>query len=898
MERNLRKNLKTEVERGSLDQKSLKDSIPSRLFGALKATTQSRVVMDLWADGRCIKAINAEILAQEALSVASYLADAGVTHGDRVIITGPTGPDWCVSYLGVVSLGAVAVPVDPELPDDDMSIIIRDSEASVVIHGPAWEPAGALDPDVVMVSMADPALRDKEWPGDEMPWFKVSGDDLASLIYTSGTTGRPKGVMLSHGNFLSNADSIMALGILGPSDHILGILPLHHVYPFMESFIGPLIAGASITFLQSLKGPEIVETMNKAGVTILPGVPRLFALMYQAMSQKIDASPGPARKLFNTLAGLTGFLRRRTGINIGRILFAPVHRRFGRKFRFFVSGGAKLDTDVAVGLESLGFEIYEGYGLTETSPAAAFNRPGARRTGSVGQAIPGVSLMIDEKVGEGGGEIMISGPNVMQGYYRNEAETSAVLRDGWFRTGDLGYMDDDGYLFITGRSKEVIVLSSGKNVFPEDVEKRFLREPLIEEICIFASTGSEAVEALILPAFASPDLKGKDYAGIWQALREVVERVSDELPPYQRPRGFRVIREPLPRTPLGKLRRFQVMEILDKAERHQAEKPVSADDKRMMDSPSGRAVLQALKPAVMDGSMAIRPDHDIEFDLGIDSLGRVELLSMLGVADSTEGEDVRTVRDLINSVSRVEGGAGTSGIMPAGWSEILARGPDQEDLAVMSARERKSVFVRALRTLVISIVRGMFRMHVKGSENIPGEGPFIIAANHTSYLDGFFVGAAVPRPVLLNLYTIGLEEYFRGALSSVLTSTAHVIPIDTEKHLDRAMRMSAHVLGSGRILSIFPEGGRSFDGELMEFRKGVGILSVELDVPIVPCFIKGAFEAWSRHMLLPKPFNRVSLVFGRPVYPAEVIGTGEGMGQDEKYSLVVDRLKQDILAMR
>ncbi len=897
-------------------------TIPSLLYEVLgnDAISEKKVVLQLCVDGKLTHKLTGRDIIKKAESVSAFLQNLGISPGDKVILTGPSHPDWCISYLGILAAGAIAVPLDPELPPAAMTAIFEDCEPYAVIYDAAME--GVIrqadqESCFSKIAMNEPALWSAE--SSESVKMDVTAKDrnnTASIIYTSGTTGRPKGVILTHANFCANSESIISMGMVGSTDHLLGILPLHHVYPFMVTFLAPLVAGASVTFLQSLKGPEILETMRLAGVTILPGVPRLFGLMYQAMEDAIESKPAPVRRLLHSFATASLFIRDHLSLNAGRFVFASAHRKFGRTFRFFVSGGAKLPPEVSSGMESLGFTIFEGYGLTETSPVAAFNRPGLSKRGSVGCAVPGVELKIESTGSGSTGEVLISGPNVMKGYYRMPGETEKAIRGGWLHTGDIGFIDSDGYLHITGRSKEIIVLSSGKNVYPEDVEERFLREPSIGEICIFGAQnrGSgqiEAVEALIVPdekwiTEMFPEHEGTP-AQIYEMLRKVVARVSDEIPPYQRPRGFRVFRESLPRTSLGKLRRFKITELLKSIQRPEQQPALSFSDMELLDSKVGRMVTELLTVRMADPSAVILPNHDLELDLGLDSLGRVELFGALDISGNMSESDIRTVKQLIGAISRSTGGAKdeqNTGIS-TGWDEILSRPPEDEDIRRMTACNKKhsfsepvsEFFPRLARNILRWAFRLFFDFHVIGFKNIPSSGPAIIASNHESYLDGFAVGAAVDKHLLERLYTVGLEEFFRGVLSSPLSIAAHVIPIDAERYLERAMRMSAHVLKEGNVLSIFPEGARSYDGELMEFKKGVGILAVELNVPIVPCRIEGTFEAWSRHMRFPGFRQSITVKFAPPFLPSEVLGRVKGISRSEAYDFVVKHLKNEIRHM-
>src|SRR4030042_825872 len=429
------------------------------------------------------KGYSYEEILSSSKSIASFLFNRGVKKGDRVAILLEGRPEWGIVYLGISFLGAAAAPIDA-FP--------------------------SIDPE-----------------------------DIASLIYTSGTTGKPKGVVLTHRNFLSNVQSVQKANIIGERDCLLSILPLHHSYPFMVNFLGPILIGSKVVYLQSLKGPDILKTMSEKNVTALVGVPQLFAMLRRGMIDGIRKVTPPLKWVVLSLLRLSGFLRDTLRINPGKIIFSFIHKRFGKRFRFFVSGGAKLDPKVSQDFEALGFTLLEGYGLTETSPVISFNPPNHIKRGSGGLPLSEGEIKINDPNEEGTGEIAVRGPNVMKGYYRNPEESDKVMKDGWFLTGDLGYVDKDGYLYITGRTKEVIVLSSGKNIYPEEIEKHYLQSPLIKEICVFGEGKTPGI-ADMLKAVIVPNIeymKEKNISNFNEAVKWQINALSSKIAPYKKIMG-------------------------------------------------------------------------------------------------------------------------------------------------------------------------------------------------------------------------------------------------------------------------------------------------------------------------------------------------------------------------
>ena len=627
-------------------------------------------------------------------------------------------------------------------------------------------------------------------------------------------------------------------------------------------------------------GPDMISAMQSTGVSVLVGVPQLLSLLRNGIIARMQAGPKPLALLVALLMRLSGFLRRTLGINIGKLVFGAVHRTFGRRFRFFASGGARLDPSVMLDLEALGFTVFEGYGLTETSPIVTFNPIEKRKPGSVGRPLPDVRIRISSPSDTGEGEVEIQGPMVMKGYYKNPAATADVIRGGWFRTGDLGRLDREGYLFITGRSKEVIVLSSGKNIYPEEVEKMYLGTKLIREICV---TGvehkgmTESLHAVIVPDFDYAKQEG--ISNLYDAVKWEINAVSGRLPSYMRIQGFSLRKEPLPRTPLGKLRRFMIRP-------DQAQETGKKETPRQKGPETVDAVERNVFAAIRElarGDREIRAEDNLELDLGLDSLSKIELVVSLEKTFSLNlpenfMADVHTAGELVEKI-RISSSAPQAGQPEkAGWKEIISAEPQAQ--VRLETPETLMLPSRIMYAVLKAAAKIFFRLDARGTENIAREGSFIIAPNHASYLDGFVVVLSLPFSRFKNLYLLGISDFFTGFLKSRFARLAHVIPIDSSTYLNRALQTSAYVLRNGRSICVFPEGGRSPDGSLLEFKKGVGILAVEMGVPVVPAYIRGAFEALPRTAALPR-FTKISVTFGKPLSAKDIDFSKKPEGTDD-----------------
>lgn len=819
---------------------------------------------------------------RQTQGIASYLINSGIGAGDRIAIVSENRYEWCTSYLGIIMAGGIAVPIDAQLNPDEIDNLLTHSEATIVFYSAKTAPN--ITKPIKLVNFDSQLFEEickTPVPGH---YSELSEEDVASIIYTSGTTGTPKGVMLTHNNFCSDAEAVIKAGIVTHEDNILSILPLHHTYPFMCTFLVLIFLGATITYPPGMKGPELLSAIKERGVTILVGVPQLLELMRNGVIRKIKEKPAVISFILIRLLKMCGKLRKASNINLGRLIFSSAHRAFGDRFRFFTSGGARLDPQVMDDLEAIGFTVLEGYGLTETAPVVTFNPVNKRKPGSAGKPLPSVDIKIMNPSETGEGEIAIKGPMVMKGYYKNPEATSNVMKDGWFFSGDLGYMDNEGYLFITGRSKEVIVLSSGKNIYPEEVEREYMKIPLIKEICVAGIEERGFVESLHGIIVPNLDYAKKERIGnIHENLRWDINGLSVKLPPYMRLKGFSLSPEPLPRTPLGKLRRFLIKDRL-KLSRGEG-KESKAEDVALFTDKVGRVIAECIKPLLRE-EVPIRQSDNLELDLGLDSLQKIELIVSIEKAFSIRlpeelTSEVQTVGDVVSKIKEFKL-MGISGVERTSFlKDIFTSEPSEEEkgrIGLQQSNMQWVISIAGIKALRL-IFKLFFKLEVRGIETLP-EAPFIIAPNHCSNMDGFVVGAGVPLKTFQRLYFQGFQKYFTGWLPSIFAKLAHVIPIDPETFLSKALLLSSYVLRNNCALCIFPEGGRSIDGDLMEFKKGIGILAIEHNVPVVPALIEGTFDALPRGAKWPR-FSKTRVTFGKPLYPAELDLSQKPEGTDD-----------------
>ena len=510
------------------------------------------------------------------------------------------------------------------------------------------------------------------------------------------------------------------------------------------------------------------------------------------------------------------------------------------------------------------------------------------------------------------GEIAIRGAIVMKGYWNRPDATAAVLKDGWLYTGDLGHFDSGGNLFITGREKDVIVLSNGKNVYPEEIESYYLKSPYIKEIGVMAlesepgNPASDRLYAVVVPDFDL--LKERKIVNAKEVIRFDIEGISSHIPSTKRIGSYEIWQEPLPRTTTRKLKRFELEKrVRANQKKGQAgdsevssQPALSAEDAKWLEQPEVQQALKIIREASKTAPAVIRPSDNLELDLGLDSMQRIELLVALeqelgGDVEESSLAEIYTVRELVDAIRESAAAGKTisgSREQPAGWKSILQEeSTDPEVLALARHSSFYEGFLYTLFLLAQVFASDRFRMRVSGLEKLPKQGSYIISSNHQSYLDPILMASVLPSSVFRNLFSVGTSEIFGSGFMRRLARWLRVIVVDPDANLIPAMRAGAFGLRHGRILILYPEGERSIDGTPRIFKKGAAILSIHLQVPIVPVAIEGFHEAWPRG----KPFQKfvpLKIQFGDPIYPPPESEASEGA-----YEKLTAELKSRVVEM-
>ncbi len=757
----------------------------------------------------------------------------------KIAIYAENRVEWFFAFYAAMQNKCIAVPIDFMASAEDVAYIIDDCEPDLVFLSEGMkEPYTKVRqkskhrPEEIFFEN-HPPVKDHEiscWTGPE------DNDTTAVIIYTSGTTGSPKGVMLSYTNIFANMKAVVDARIFHSESQVLVLLPLHHIFPLVGSLMVTFYSGGTTVVSPSMQSSDLMKTLADNAVTVFIGVPRLYELIYRGLMSKINKS-----FLARTFLKLVYLTKSR---KLGKKLFKKVHQGLGGHLQFMIAGGAALNKEVGTFFYAIGFDIMEGFGMTEAAPMITFPRPGKIKIGSTGQALPGMTVEIKD------GEIIAKGPNVMKGYYNRPEETAEVLKDGWLYTGDLGRFDEDGFLFITGRKKEIIVLPNGKNINPVELEQKLeFFSKAIREAGIFIH--KEMLHAVIVPDYKF--LSDNGITDLNQYFRDqVISPFNTELSSYKRIMQFTLLKNDLPRTRLSKLQRFKLEELVQDT----SEKKSKA---RQPETAEYLAVKTFIESQV---DMDVSPDDHLVFDIAMDSMGKMGLIDFIEQTFGIKIDDEQLLK--FSSIAKIAEYIGANKLFhkeqSINWSGNL-----KESVPVELP---KSSF---LYNFIISSVRRFFslffKIKVTGTENIP-EGACFIAPNHQTKLDGFLVLSCLNKKTLKETYSYAKKSHMKGRLRQYVARRTNIIVMDMAKDLKESLQKIAEVVKLDKKIMIFPEGTRTTTGKLGDFKKTYAIIGAELNIPVVPVAISGAYEAMSSGKKRIKPGSKITVTFLPPVSPA------------------------------
>lgn len=861
-----------------------------------------------------------------ALAVADFLEQRGIKKGDRVMLASEGRPEWGMSYFGILLLGGTAVPVDVDLSKKELINIAKAAGAKAVLASPKQEEKltgkknGALllskEANGNGHAVSDGTFADAEFPCPVYGFEAVFADaqrsrpirdskrkpeDIASIIFTSGTTGKPKGVVLTDRNFTALTARMSALFELNRLDSLLSVLPPHHTFEFSVGLLMPLSSGASVTYLEE-RTPELISrAFEETPVTGLIGVPAVWESLHRKLNNGIK-DQGPVVELaVRTLMRLNRFLRDRVSWNFGRWLFRPMHNALGGRMRYLVSGAAPLKPEIYEDLRGLGFNIYEGYGLTEASPVLTVGWPGMiTPPGSVGWPLPGIEVRIDGADDAGIGEVIARGPTIMSGYLDDPEATRKTVVDGWLRTGDRGKLDEEGRLFIVGREKDVIIDTGGKNVYPDEIEELYAGSPLIKELSVVgvpAESGpGERVAALVVPDYEAALAVEKGWTSdeVRERIREHFKEVGAKLPFARRVKIMHLWEGELPKTSTRKTKRSLVRDEIVKLEATlaSARQPVLGEDGTAA-SPDAQArmwVRRTVAAIAQRDVKDVMPGTRLADGLGFDSLMNLELYTALEAefprarVTQEEMNGVETVDDVTRLVLR-DRSAEVERVEEVGFGQ-------DEPLKVPSpvASAGKALLGMAQRMAYDKLLD----VEVEGQGNIPANRNFIVATNHASHLDMGLVKYAL-GDFGDELRTLAAKDYFFDDpyRRTYFENFTNLLPMDRHGSLKKSLRLASAALRGGQSLLIFPEGTRSRDGVMTHFKPALGHLCLNERVDILPMFLGGTHEAMPVGAFAPKQ-RELSVKIGAPITYEAMAAETKGLPKAAAYRHVALQVEQAV----
>ncbi|MCD9187732.1 MAG: AMP-binding protein [Pyrinomonadaceae bacterium] len=835
---------------------------------------------------------------------AGFLAENGIKSGDRVILFSNNMPEWGLSYFGILKTGATAIPIDPASSVEEIGKFVEAGEASAIIVSPKLL---AENPDLAqldgvsiytfddvfeMQSEQEEARRNALLPN------KILSNSVASLIFTSGTTGTPKAVMLSHKNFVNMISMLSSVLDMDINDGVLSVLPMHHTFEFSAGFLTPFSNGTQITYLDELSGEELSRAIENNLVTGMVGVPALWEMLHRRIKTRLRERGDWFADLADNVIEFNAWVRDNTPFNLGPIIFFPIHQGMGGRMRYLISGGSALSEKVQKDLHGLGFNVLEGYGLTESSPVLTVARPGNKLLrGSVGKPLPGVEVKIENADENGVGEVLARGQNVMLGYYNNDEATESVLQDRWLKTGDLGKLDEDGNLYIVGRSKDVIIDSNGKNIYPDEIEDLYGKSKYIKEMSVVGlpdDDGGEKIAALVVPDYEFDISLSRSETN--KKIEDHFREISAGLPFFKRLKVLHITPFELPRTATRKVKRNEVVEMLKTLEERAKKKTKQVADTKGDDT---ALWIRKIVASVSSRALSEVALTDKLTDLGFDSLMFVELQ---GAVEDAGGRvvspdtlnEVQTVRELLTAVQRVD------------KSKKLVDAPVKEE------RTEDEIFIpsiiRRVGNQIIDFAQErlydtVLQTKIEGESNVPQHVNFIVAPNHASHIDTGLVKKALGKDVAEQTVAVAAADYWFDTKykRAYMNNFTTLIPIERTGSLRQSLRHVTEILREGYNTLIFPEGTRTLDGEIHEFKPIIGYLALNEKVGILPIYIWGTYEAFPKGMTIPAQKSigaKVGAKVGRFLEYEELFEMTKGVPNTEAYRLIAARVQHEIENMR
>jgi long-chain acyl-CoA synthetase len=827
----------------------------------LAGVYEDRVAIS-WKKNYRYQSFSYQEIYTQARKVVSLFHSLEIEKGDKVCVWANNSPSWVVCLLGSSMMGVIVVPIDFNSDTGFVERIVNEVEAKAILLSKYKE----LDTEITKLYSEDLFKRIDNInpiPLTDLPMIRA--DDLVEIVYTSGTTGHPKGVTLTNRNIISNCASIREWMKL-ESDHcFLSVLPLSHMFEQVLGLFHPLRAGATIYYVNTLNPSVISKTLKKKKITAMASVP----FFLESMKEKIERE-------FNQ-KGWAWALKLLLAINkhfphATRQLFSTaLRKKSSGNLRLFICGGAALERKVEDFWEQVGIHTLLGYGLTEASPIVACNVIGQKKPHTVGKSLPGQSVRIAPD-----GEILISGQNVTPGYYKNEEATKASFEHEWYKTGDIGELDAEGFLTIKGRKKDMILSSAGLNIYPKDIEDVLNKLEGVKESCVMGieQSGRTNIYAAVI------------FEPHWGSqIDQIVTIANERLNPNQKIKSGMIWPEPeFPKTPTLKIKKHKVGEYLKAWINN--EKPISLG--KIEDEDLDKKLMHRLALLLGKPSSEVSEESQLIEDLGFDSIGLVELVVRIeewyGIDFDEEnfkpGITVSQVQKLINSALISSSKFPQNNWARTSWAKLLRNWV------------HKPLFM---------YLRSIIKMEVIGKESLLQiDEPVIFVSNHTSHLDSLMIARALPAQLSNNLAVAAAADYFfgigegtgkaRGLMQGVLPVLAPMLinafPFSRKGAIRKSLDLMGEILDDGWSVLIYPEGTRSLTGEMGPFRSGIGLIASEMQAPILPVKVEGLYELMPKGSAFPQKGGAI-VKFGRPMRFTD----------EENHTNISERIENEIRKM-
>lgn len=759
-----------------------------------------------------------------ASGIAKLLGEKKLKKGDRVLLLAPNSPYWLGAFFGCLLKGIIVVPLYLQNRPEFISEITRQTQAKLFFKSSEIKKPKELKIDDIDIDYLDGFSQNEGTFEKSL----IQEDDIAEILYTSGTTGYPKGVVLTHKNIVSDLKVISDIIEVKKSDRFLSILPLSHVFEQIVDFRA-LASGAQIVFVPALGSTIITKNLFENKITKMATVPEFLKLVMQKI--EAEAKLQKKEKILKFLFRISLGLPR----NFRKILFRNIHQKFGGKLDLIVSGGAPLEIEIGKKWQALGINILQGYGLTETSPVISVTPPPFKKIASVGKVVQGTEVTIAKD-----GEILVQGPIVFKEYWGDPQKTKEAFEDGWFKTGDIGYFDKEGFLYIKGRKKFMILTAAGQNVYPEDIELELNKEKGVVDNCVvgLSKKGRIEIHAVILGK-----IKEKE-------AEKIIDRVNGRLASFQQIQNWSIWPfSDFPRTIIKKVKKPEVLEYLTQKIVPEEIKLTKKEVSPLIEILS---IVTDTNPALISGETRVVKD------LGLDSLMRIELVAQIEEQFGVEIDEAK-----INSETKV------------GDIEKLIKEKPKREIKYKISSWQLHPIIKTIRkilqkTLIFPSLGFFSQIKTEGIENlrdlIP---PVIFMANHTSSLDSPSVVRALPARfgdnIALATATDVLYEKFKP-IQKIITLLFNAYPFPRIGQIKSGLEYTGELIDKNWSILVFPEGRESPTGEILPLKRGAGVITVEMQVPIVPVKIQGTRNIIPHGSHFPKKRGQILIKFGQPLY--------------------------------